>query len=101
MPQNGTLVYKSTVVADKLVDLINENLSLLDVKRAYWGDQKLIPEYPAVVIETLPKIRNIVQTHQFEIEHHLSLLIYHGQIGSTELTRREVEQLSEAVEELL
>lgn len=93
------------VVVQSLVDLVQSSAvpSIVDrVDDVYYGEQRLIPRFPAIVVEALPKDRGYANTRQYSITFGVSFLILWGSVdGTAEINRKEVDQKAEALEDIL
>ena len=99
--QIGTLEWRSPVVTQRVFDILTENADELTLKGVYYGYQQLIPTFPAISIESGAKARGGAGTHRFEIRFSVLMMLEHGQIQSTEINKKESEELSELVEQKL
>lgn len=93
------------VVVQAIHDLLVANAVPAIVSRAqdiYYGEQRLIPQFPAIVVEALPKDRDYANTRQYGITFRVSILVLWGSVDSTaEVNRKEVDQKAEAIEDVL
>lgn len=96
--QIGTLEWRAPVITQRIVDILIENADELTLKGVYYGYQQLIPTFPALSVESGRKARAGSGTHRFEIQFSVLMMLEHGQIQSTEINKRESEELSELVE---
>lgn len=75
-----------------------------DFARAYYGDQRLIPHFPAICCESVDKDRDLgphASSHKWSITLRTHIIIYHEKIQSSQLTKKEDELLAEIVEDYL
>lgn len=93
---------KGTDVTSRLRDIIDAAKEVLGVYAVYYGDQNLIPDFPSVVCESMPKDRILAESG---FKYHLTLrtgvIIYHGKIQASEITKLETETLAEDIEDLI
>lgn len=91
----------SVAVTEKVHGLLSFRKAELGIAEVYYGDQTLIPVFPAVVLESYPKDRTIRVTHKFDLTIRVGITIYHDKVQSTTVTKKEAEELAEAVEAVL
>jgi len=99
--QEGTLTTDMTIVTQMIVDKLTDAADELGLANVYYGLQELIPEYPAVCIESFPKRRASYGTHSFNVELAVGLLVYHGKIQSSTVTKKECEVMAERIQDKL
>jgi hypothetical protein len=81
------------------LDTVQETLGL---RKIYYGRQGLIPEFPALEVETGPKIREIIGFPQFRVVYTVLLTLFHMRMDMpAEWNQEESERLAEAIEEEL
>lgn len=85
-----------------LYDMINTNLEPLGVAAIFYGDQAKIPVTPTVCVDTDTKVRVINGTSR-RTENTLTafVIIYHSKVQDNQVTRKEADQLAEAIETLI
>jgi hypothetical protein len=96
--QIGTLEWRAPVITQRIVDVLTESADELTLKGVFYGFQQLIPEFPAISVESGRKFRGGSSTHRFEIRFSVLMMLEHGKIQSTEINKKESEELSELVE---
>jgi hypothetical protein len=96
--QIGTLEWRAPVITQRIVDILTESTDELALKGVFYGYQQLIPEFPAISVESGRKSRGGNSTHRFEVTFSVLMMLEHGKIQSTEINKRESEELSELVE---
>lgn len=99
-----TLTKSSPVITRRIVTLLDEQKEVLELKRVYYGDQDLIPEYPVACVESFPKDRALDvpgSTHKFSIVLRCGIWIYHGALQSSEVTKEEADIFTDRVEDML
>jgi hypothetical protein len=96
--QIGTLEWRAPVITQRIVDILTESADELAIKGVFYGYQQLIPEFPAISVESGRKARGGNSTHRFEITFSVLMMLEHGKIQSTEINKKESEELSELVE---
>jgi len=97
--QIGDLEWRAPVITQRVVDILTEAADELTLKGVYYGYQQLIPTFPALSVESGRKARVGNGTHRFEIRFSVLMMLEHGQIQSTEVNKKESEELSELVEQ--
>ncbi len=92
----------SVVITQKILDLLTAAKGELGIRKLYYGDQEdLIPEFPAVAVESFPKDRSLAGTHRFEIKLRVGIAIHFGKIQSVQKTKKETEEFAQAIEAIL
>lgn len=83
--------------------LIDDNKGDLGIGYVGYGDERLLPVYPGVVVSyNAPVDRTIHATRQFRLEWQIQLVVYHAKMTVDHKTRtREDMQLAAAVREKL
>lgn len=94
--------YDILQVFDHVVELLDDEKAQLGIKYIAKLDEALIPEYPALLIQTDRTTREIHATGQFMVVHHLDIWIFHAQLSVSAATRsRKDIELATAVRKLL
>lgn len=88
-------------MVQKILNLISDNAAALGLQGVYYGDEDLIPKFPAVSVQGGRKNRTIATTRQFEVALTVQINIYFGKVQSSEINTKETEELAEAIEDLL
>lgn len=89
-------------VLDFIYALLDTNKVSLGVKFIGYGDETLIPEYPAVILTSDPVQRDIHATRQFMVTFNCSLWVYHARLDENHKTRtRNDLLLATSIRELL
>lgn len=96
MPLTASMVDVTQAIIDVLDAAPSK--AITGLQDVYYGFQNLVPRYPSALVESFPKQRRIITTQQFEVELRVGILIVHGKIQSTEITKKETEQVAELVE---
>jgi hypothetical protein len=80
-----------------------KNQGLLPIRDVwYGGDNTLIPETPAILIEPDIKTRDIEgSSHMNYIRFRVYLTIFHSKLGDPAMTRKDCDSLAEQVEGIL
>lgn len=93
------------LLARHLVDVLNDQRSeILDsnqnpcFKMAVYGEPKVITEWPTVSVEPVQKTRDLGATQKFSINFELHVILYHGEVASTDVVQEGAHQRTEAVE---
>lgn len=93
---------KGSEITQKLVDIIDQSKALLGIHAVYFGDQNLIPDFPSVVCESFVKDRVLAESgFHYHLTIQAGIIIYHGKIQASEITKKETEELAEDVESLV
>lgn len=90
--------YRIDEMCEAIVGLLENRREDIGLAAVYYGDQELIPEFPAVAVEPAPKSRSIRSTHEYEIRLRVTVFIHHEKIQSSQLTRKQTDALAEDVE---
>ena len=101
MVQIANLTVKTvdtTLFIKDLLDVRKDELGVVDV---FYGSQQLIPNYPSITVESMPKDRELVGTHRFAVTVRSGIMILHAQLQSTTVTKQECEELAERVEDII
>lgn len=101
MTQIGTLEWRAPEITQRVVDVLTESQEELGLKAVYYGFQQLIPEYPAISVESGRKRRTLEGTHRFGVSFSVLMVLEHGAIRSTTVTKKESEELAQLVEDKL
>ena len=87
---------------DFIVGLLDDNKATLGLRYIAENDEQLLPQYPAMLIQTDNVVRDIHATGQFLVEFYLDLWIFHAQLSvSTAVRSRKDIELATAVRKLL
>ncbi len=98
MPNTDSLID----VADQLKILLEQYQTTLGIADVYYGDQVLVPRTPTVCVEPLEKVRELAGvSDRTENTIQVGIMIYHGQVTSSQITRRECDVFAEQVEKVL
>lgn len=99
---NTTLFNTPEEVLDYLHDLLTLHAEPLGIRFVGYGEERLIPEYPAVLVAAGPVTREIHATHTFQLTMMMELWIYHAKLSESHHVRtRQDLQLVTAVREVL
>jgi hypothetical protein len=74
-------------IMDYLYDLFQTNQQNLGVAHIAYGEETLIPAYPAVIVTAGPVAREIHGTHTFDLRFMLELWVYHANLESSHQVR--------------
>lgn len=88
----------------KIIDVLDGVKEAFEpaVDKVYYGDQELIPTYPAIAVEGGRKIRRLNNAgSHFDLTLSTTIWVHHGEVQSSEITSREIDSLSEQVEDQL
>ncbi len=101
MPTLLELEKRAPVVTQKVADLLEANADYLGLKGVWYGDQELLPDFPCAVVESFTKQRDYATIRQYDITFRVGILVYVGEIQSSQITKKQSEELAEAVEDLM
>lgn len=97
-------------VTQYVVDKLRANAAVLksssnvvvDAADIYFGDQDKMPRTPSICVDPGNRRRDL-QGVSFRTDNNFTIyiLVYHSKVQDNELTRKEAQQISEAVETLL
>lgn len=84
-----------------LYELLREFGAVLGIRFVGYNE-KLRPEYPAVIVMPGMKTKTLHATHTFNVAMEVSILVYHANLNSRTSTRTEDDlQLVENIEQLI
>jgi hypothetical protein len=91
------------VITQKIHDVLDGAKDTFTPKVAavYYGDQEKIPIFPAIAVEGGTKSRTLKATRTWAIGLEVTIYIHHGQVQSSEITRKETDSLAEQIEDVL
>jgi hypothetical protein len=97
-------------VTQYVIDKLKANAALLksstnvvvDAADIYYGDQEKFPRTPSICVDPGNRRRDL-QGVSFRTDNNFTLYIYvyHSKLQDNQLTRKEAQQISEAIETLL
>lgn len=96
-----TLAVKGTVVTKAIQTLLEQEKDALGVRKVFYGEQSLYPEFPAIAVQSGRKLRSHENTRKNRLDFSVNILIVHGKVQSSELNREASEVLAEAVEDIV
>lgn len=100
--QVGTLITSSVEVTSRILEILQDRAQDLGISQTYYGRQDIMPDFPSVCVESMPKNRAWNGAgHRFEVVLRTGLLVYVGKIQSSTVTKKESEQLAESIENVL
>lgn len=89
-------------VLDYVHDYINQRAEQVGLEFVGYGEERLIPTYPAIVITAGPVTREIHGTHTFGLTFMLEMWIYHAKLSESHRMRtREDLELVTAIRNLM
>lgn len=74
-------------VLDYVHDYIEVRAEGVGLKFVGYGEERLIPEYPAILVTAGPVTRGIHGTHTFEITFMLEMWVYHAKLEDSHRIR--------------
>jgi hypothetical protein len=86
------------VVTTKIYDIVESAKTELGLKAVYYGDQAMIPEFPIAAVASDTREKSLTGTHKFGIRFRVAVLVHFQAIQSSELTRKETEEITRAIE---
>lgn len=87
---------------DHLVALLDTNMATLGLRYIAQNDENLIPEFPAVLVQTARTDRQHHATRQYYVSHHIDLWIFHAELSSSAAARsRKDIELATLIRKLL
>jgi len=98
-----TPTYKGTVIAKKVIQLINDNKEAfgVGVKQVHYGDQQLIPQVPMVCVEPALVVRELNGTGMRTLNTiKVSIIVYHTGTD-TQTVQDECDDTTEDIEDFL
>lgn len=99
MPTTNSIV---AVVDYIKATLLEANASSLGLQDVFYGDQDLIPRFPAAAVEPTsmqeePSGEGFSKNNRFQV----LVIIFHSKIGDNQTTKRECDLFAEAVKDVL
>jgi hypothetical protein len=99
-----SLVAVTQAIKDKIVTAATNNLlsEIVDPAFVFYGDQELLPGYPAVCVEPDAKLR--ILSGAFRVTDNtftVYILIYHGEVRNHQTNRKQADELGESLETLV
>jgi hypothetical protein len=87
---------------DYLHDLLTFHAEPLGIRFVGYGEERLIPEYPAVLVAAGPIVREVHSTHTFQLTMIAELWIYHAKLSESHhmRTRQDLELVTRVREVL-
>lgn len=74
-------------VLDYVHDLLEEKKGEIGLAFVGYGEERLIPEYPAILITAGPVTREIHGTHKFNLTFLLEMWVYHAKLSESHRIR--------------
>lgn len=88
-------------VTDLIHGVLETNKVALGLRGVWYSDQRLVPDYPAAMVQTLTKSRTYRALRQYELGFGVAITLLVGKVDSSEVNVKDTELLAEAVEDLL
>lgn len=86
-------------IVDMLAERLEQQSGPLGIKYVGKYDEKLIPQYPAVVVLPGPRVKDLHGLHTYQVVIQASLYIYHANLTLTKRERSKADlQLVDRVE---
>lgn len=96
------LTQSLVVFTDYLKNMVEQNMVTLGVQDVFYGEQTKYPRTPAVALESDTKRREINGApRRTENDLNAFIIIYHSPVSDVQKTRRDVDLLAEAIENLV
>lgn len=87
---------------DHLYNLLDDNRAILGLRYIARHDEELIPEFPAILIQSDRTIRELHATHIFRVEFHIDIWVFHAQLSDSVAVRsRKDIELATAIRKLV
>lgn len=87
---------------DFIIGLLDDNKATLGLRYIAQNDEELLPQYPAVLVQTDSMAREIHATQMFRVEFNLDIWLFHAELSSSTAVRsRKDIELATAVRKLL
>jgi len=87
---------------DYLVDLLDDNKATLGLAYIAKHDEDLMPQFPAVLVQTDNTVREYHANRQFRVRFYLDLWVFHADmtVGAATRSRKDIE-LATAIRKLI
>jgi hypothetical protein len=96
------MIHRPEEALDLISDLLRLNAGSLGINYVGYGDEELIPSYPAVVITPGVVDRKLHATHTFQVILLVSMWVYHARLtASRKIRTKEDLLLATGIVELL
>jgi hypothetical protein len=96
------LFTKPEQVVDYLYDYLKDQAEQTGIKFVGYLEERLIPEYPAVLIGAAPLVRELHATHTFQTTYILEIWLYHAKLSESHRVRtRQDLELVTGIRDLL
>lgn len=90
--------YRGSIVAREIKDYIESQKGILGVEQVFYGDQRKIPNTPAVCVEPAVVDRPLTGTsYQTTNTFTISIIVYHTSLEGIELILETADEVAEAV----
>lgn len=88
---------------DYIYNLLDDNKGALGLATVGYGDETLLPEYPAAVVSFNSPVERVIHAvRQFRLDWQIQLVVYHARLTADHKTRtREDMQLAAAIRDKL
>lgn len=87
---------------DHIVGLLDDNKAQLGLRYIAENDEALVPEFPAVLVQTDRTQRELHATQQYLVRFHLDLWVFHAELASgTAVRSRKDIELATVIRKLL
>lgn len=94
----ATTTYRGSVVAQAIKDYIESQKEVLNVAQVFYGDQRKIPNSPAVCVEPAIVDRPLTGTsYQTTNTFTISIIVYHTSLEGIELILERADEIAEGV----
>lgn len=89
-------------VVDFMYELFTSHSGDLGIKYVAYGDESLLPQYPALQLTSGIFHREIIATHKFALEFNVEMWLYHANLNESHRERTRTDMLlATAVKDLL
>jgi hypothetical protein len=87
---------------DFLVDLLDDNKASLGIRYIAQHDEDLVPEFPAILVQTDNTEREYHATQMFLVRFHMDIWVFHAELSSSKAVRsRKDIELATAIRKLI
>lgn len=94
--------YSLVDIADRIVEILEDNKLDLDLEEVYFGNQNLVPRTPAIMVDPNEIVRTLRQTgHVTENIMEIEMMYFYASNKGNEVNTREALLGAEAVADLL
>ena len=87
---------------DHIIDVLEDNQAILGLRYIAQNEEELLPQFPALLVQTDATERELHATQQFMVRFHLDLWVFHNDltVGKAVRSRQDI-QLATDIRKLL